>query len=98
VRAERLRRRPECAARPPRAELGIGNRARVAIRKAEVLARARRMVQRVGRCIVAEPVAAVAREPQLAVRGSQSKPTLLRMPRANVSRPEPSAFIRMMLA
>ena len=50
-------------------------------------------VELVGRQVVAEHVAAVVGEPERASSpGSQSKPTLLRTPRATVSRPLPSAI------
>src|SRR5690349_13111091 len=66
VRAEGLRRWRERAARLPAAELRIGNRARVAVREAEIPARARRLVERVGRHVVAHHVAPVVGEPQRA--------------------------------
>ena len=64
VRAQLLRRRAELAARTG-VELRVLDVALVAEREAEVEAGLRRVVQRVGRLCVAEPVAAVVGEPEL---------------------------------
>ncbi len=66
VRAELARRRRELVAAPPGAELGIGQVAAVAVRVAEIQAGARRVIELVGRHVVAQQVAAVVGEPELA--------------------------------
>src|SRR5438132_1913264 len=68
VRAELSSRRRELAARTSGVVLWIADAVAVAERKPEVLADLRQMVQLVGRLIVAEPVAAVVGEPQVAGR------------------------------
>ena len=58
----------------------------------------RRVVELVGRHVVAHHVAAVVGEPQLPSAGCQSKPTVLRTPRAKTSIAVPSGFMRVMEA
>ena len=74
MRPEGLRGRRELAAAAQRAELGVGNVALVAEGVAEVHVDLGRVVQRVARALVAQPVAAVAREPQVAGVGMPVEP------------------------
>src|SRR6185503_6705651 len=66
VRAKEPGWRGELRARAPRVVLGVAQAVAVTEGKAEVLARAREAVQLVGRLVVAEPVAPVVGEPELA--------------------------------
>src|SRR5882672_9054585 len=95
VRAQLDRRRYRVGARARIAELRVRDVAFMTERIAEVLSRCRGVVQFVTGDIVAEPVAAVVREPQVVrVRVPVEKPTVLRTPRAYTSALEPSGRIR----
>ena len=90
--------RLELAARLLVAELGIGIVAGVAVREAEVQPGLRRVVQLVGRHVVAEHVAAVVGEPELLRRRMPVEADACCARRARISRvPVPSGFIRGMI-
>ena len=90
--------RLELAARSLRAEFRVGRVPLVAVGITEMHAGFRGAVQLVIGRFVAEVVAPVVGEPEVRVDGCQSNPTVFRIPRAKISRPLPSGFMRMMEA
>ena len=76
------------------AELGILHVTGMTVRESERQPLLRRMIQLVGRNVVAEQSRPLSVNHSSRVCGCQSKPTVLRTPLANISVPVPSGFIR----
>jgi hypothetical protein len=96
MRPQTLRGRREFATLAPPAELRVGDLAAVAEGIAEVQPGARGMVELSGGLSspsMSRPLSVNHSAPST---GFQSKPTLFLTPRAKISRPEPSPFMRRM--